>query len=87
MKPTRELLEAIDQDRIRAARRMSPEEKLWAGARLFDDVCERMKAGIRMQCPEADESRVKEILRERLHRLREFEERGLYHPVETPDDQ
>ena len=87
MKPSQELIEGIHQDRIRAARRMSPEEKLWAGARLFDDVCERMKAGIRMQFPEADERRVTEILRERLRRLREFEERGIYRPVENADDQ
>lgn len=87
MKPTQELIEAIDQDRSRAARRMSPEEELWAGARLFDDVCERMKAGIRMQFPEADERRVTEILRERLRRLREFEERGIYRLVENPEEQ
>lgn len=87
MKPTQELIDAVDRDRVRAARRMSPEEKLWAGARLFDEVCERMKAGIRMQFPEADERRVAEILRDRLRRLREFEERGFYRPVENPDDE
>ena len=87
MKPTPELIDAIHHDRILAARRMPPEEKLWAGARLFDEVCERMKAGIRMQFPEADEPRVMEILRERLKRLRDFEDRQFYRPVETPDDE
>ena len=87
MQPTKELVDAIDRDRIRAARRMRPEDKLWAGAQLFDEVCERMKAGIRMQFPDADEPRVMEIHRERLRRLREFEERGIYRPVESPDDE
>jgi hypothetical protein len=45
---------------------MSPEEKLFAGAELFDYACEITKAGIRDQFPEADEEEVLRILRERL---------------------
>lgn len=87
MNPTPELLDAIDRDRIEAARRMPIEEKLWAGAHLFDEVCERMKAGIRMQFPDADEGRVSAILRDRFRRIREIEEREYFRPVEPDDDE
>jgi len=74
--PTRELIDAIERDRVLAARRMSPEEKLLAGARLFDRSCRIMADGIRHQFPDADEERVQEILRERLRKIRELEGRG-----------
>jgi hypothetical protein len=73
MHPTRELIDAIERDRVAAARRMSPEEKLLAGPRLFDRSCRIMADGIRHQFPDADEARVQEILRERLQKTRELE--------------
>lgn len=66
MEPTQELIDAIYRGKVEAARRMSPEEKLFAGAELFDYACEITKAGIRHQLPEADEEEVLRILRERL---------------------
>jgi len=45
---------------------MTPEQKLLAGAELFDYACRITLAGIRSQNPEASEIRVQEILRERL---------------------
>ena len=49
------------------------EEKLCAGGDLFDDVCERMRDGIRWQFPDADETQVEKILRERLDIARRLE--------------
>lgn len=66
MEPTQELIDAIYWEKVEAARRMSPEEKLFAGAELFDYACEITKAGIRHQFPDADEEEVLRILRERL---------------------
>ena len=81
MQPTKEFTDDIYRERILRARRTPPGQKLRDGAILFDEVCERMKAGIRSQFPDA------EILRERVNRLRKREEHGIYFPVETPDDQ
>jgi hypothetical protein len=74
MKPTKELIDDIYRERVRRAREMPPEEKLLAGAELFDWACTIARAGIRAQYPEADEQRVQELLAERLallNRLRE----------------
>jgi len=62
-------------DRVEQARAMPPEEKLLAGARLFDLTSKIMAEGIRREFPEADESRVQEILRDRLALARRLEQR------------
>lgn len=64
--PTKEVMGVLYRDEVLRARRMSPEEKLLAGARLFDYACQITMAGIRHQFPEADEQRVHEILMQRL---------------------
>jgi hypothetical protein len=73
--PTKELADAIYRERVEKARRMSPEDKLLGGARLFDRSCQIMAAGIRWQFPNADEQQVGEILRERLAVARRLENR------------
>jgi len=70
----KELADQLFLDRVRRAREMSPEEKLLAGARLFDRSCRIMADGIRDQYPDADEQRVQEILKERLARIRRVEQ-------------
>ena len=87
MEPTKELIDGIDLDRIARARQMSPGAKFLAGGELFDDVCERMRAGIRSQFPNEDDAGVNRILKERLARLRQVEEHGIYHPAGTLDEQ
>jgi hypothetical protein len=82
MEPTQELLDAIYRDKVEAARHQKPGEKLLEGARLFDEVCEQMEAGIRRQFPGADDDEVRRILRDRINRLRRVEEHGIYRPVE-----
>ena len=85
MQPTPELIDQLYRERVRRARQMPPEAKLLAGAELYEDVCGRMRAGIRHQYPDADERRVNEILRERVNRLRRLEEYRLYRSAgETP---
>lgn len=73
MEPTRELIDDIFREKVLRARRMSPEEKLLDGPRLFDLACRIMMDGIRYQHPDADERRVREILRERLELLERLE--------------
>lgn len=64
------------REEVEAARQQSVEEKLLAGPDLFDLACEFMRAGIRAQIPDADESRVQEILEERLALGRRLEHHG-----------
>jgi hypothetical protein len=66
MEPTKELLESLYRERVLRARRMSPQDKLLAGARLFDYACRVTAAGIRSQHPDADDAKVLELLRQRL---------------------
>lgn len=60
------------------ARAMSPEEKILAGERLFNEECEQMKADIRKEMPEICEEMVGCELRARLQLQREEEDRGIY---------
>ncbi len=85
MQPTKDLVDAIDRDRIRWAREIPMEERPWLGIRLFDEACELAKTGIRMRFPDADEERVMRILQERLAIVQRLEERGIYHPAENED--
>jgi hypothetical protein len=62
----KELIDALYRDEVSRARGMSPEDKLLAGARLFDWACQITAAGIRNQFPGIDEERVHEILMQRL---------------------
>ena len=55
---------------------MSPDDKLFGGARLFDRSCRIMADGIRSQFPGVDEHRVQEILRQRLAMIRQREDRS-----------
>ena len=67
-----ELIRALRREEIEESRRMPSEEKLRAGAELFDFACAVSLAGIRVQHPQADEVRIAELLRQRL----EIGERG-----------
>ena len=74
MEPTPELIEALAEDDVRSARRAPPGEKLLDGPRLFDLAATFCKAGIRVQHPDADESRVHAMFLERLRLKREMDE-------------
>jgi Rv0078B-related antitoxin len=66
MEPTQELIDQLYRERVLRARAMPPEEKLLAGAELFEWACSITRAGIRQQNPDADESRIEALLEERL---------------------
>lgn len=78
----KELADEIYADRLQRARERRPMLKLLDGFELFDEVCQRMRAGIRCDFPNADAAEVETILRRRVDRLREIEEWGLYRPFE-----
>lgn len=87
MEPTRDLIDSIDRDRITRARRESLGQKMWDGPQLFEGVVERMKLGIRLQFPSASEGEVLDILWQRLRRLRQVQDHGIFTPVELSDDE
>jgi len=74
MQPTQELIDAIYREKVLRARNTPPEQKLFAGARLFEMGCEITKAGIRAQHPNADEAEVLQILKDRLALARRLED-------------
>ena len=54
------------------------------GAEMFAEACERMRAGIRMQFPQAGAEEVKKELLRRLSRVRQFHEHGIYQRAPKP---
>lgn len=54
-------IDALYAEEVRAARKLSIEQKLFYGIELFDLACEFAKAGIRADHPDADEARVLEL--------------------------
>ncbi len=76
MEPSKSLTDELYRQQILRARAMTPETKLFEGARLFDRVCRIMADGIRQEYPAADESQVQEVLRQRLRLARRLEQLG-----------
>lgn len=72
MEPTKELIDDIYRGKVVRAARATPEQKFLMTGELFDEVRERMEMGIRYQFPEADDTRVREILRNRYVILRKL---------------
>lgn len=70
MKPTKELIDALYLDKVRAARQMTPEHKFFAGPKIFARCCRVMLDGLRDENPAADERRLHELLQERLALIR-----------------
>jgi len=57
---------ACDARKVEQARRMSLQEKIRAGAELFEDACQMTLRGIRMQHPDWDETQCFDELKRRL---------------------
>jgi hypothetical protein len=73
MEPTQELVNEIYRDRVLRAREVPLEQKILAGAELFEQVCGRMRAGLRDENPGVDGATIELLLHRRLdllHRLR-----------------
>jgi hypothetical protein len=75
MGPTQELIDDIYRERVLRARRTPIEQKLMAGADLFEYACRATCDGIRHQNPGIDEATVQRILRDRLALARRLERR------------
>lgn len=75
------LADAIYADKVRRARTAPSSQKMGWGAELFEEACQRMRAGIRHQHPGADADEVELLLAKRLKRLRQVHEHGIYHPA------
>ena len=74
MDPTPENLAQLRRERVERAKKMTPAQKITAGPRLFSLALECMRAGIRLQQPEADESQIQAIIHQRLQKKRRREE-------------
>ncbi len=70
-----ELTNAIHREKIERARRMSPSEKFFAGAELFEEACEISMQGIRNDYPHFNEDQVLVELKRRLDLGRKLEQR------------
>ncbi|MFV1995527.1 MAG: hypothetical protein ACC661_08820 [Verrucomicrobiales bacterium] len=79
----KELADAIYRDKVLRARRLSEGERFATGIELFEGATGLMRDGIRHQFPEADEEKVEILLRQRLNRLRQVHEYGLYRAVDS----
>lgn len=62
-------------DRVERSQRMSLEERFYGTLEMIDLSRELMLAGIRMQFPDADDARVREIFTERLRIVERLEQR------------
>ena len=70
----RELIQELHRDEIRAALRMSPDERVRAGIKMFDDGCQEIRDQIRASFPSASQAVVDSLLR---RVLRFAERRGV----------
>ena len=59
-------IDDLRREEIEDARRMTPQQRLEAGGDLFDYACVATRAGIRMQHPDASESEILQLLRQRV---------------------
>jgi len=65
VKPLEDLIHDIDARKLERARMASMEEKMLDGPRLFRLSCEAVKAGLRLDFPEATEAQLQALLIER----------------------
>jgi hypothetical protein len=68
MDPTPELAKKLEQDKREAAAAMTFGERLLAGVVMFDINMAMMRAGIRLQNPDADEQTIERLVSERLQK-------------------
>ena len=59
--------------RVERARKLTLEQRFYDTLELVDLAMESMRAGIRMQFPEADETKVRELLKRRFDAVRALE--------------
>ena len=64
---TKELIRDIDSRKLQRAREASMEEKMLDGPRLFRMACQAIKAGLRLDHPDATEAELQQLLIERVY--------------------
>lgn len=62
------------RNRVREALKMSPDERILAGLKMFDDGCQEIRNQIRVSFPDADGAVVDRLVR---HVIRFAERRGV----------
>ena len=75
MEPTPELAAYLDAGRRRAAGAMTPEQRAAMPLMLFDMVAEAIRAGIRLDHPQAGEEEVFRLFSERMRAMRREQRR------------
>jgi hypothetical protein len=75
MQPTPQLLDHLYAEKVRAARQMTPEQRVLAAFELTAFVRRGLEDGIRSQHPDASEEQVQRILCERVAKLKRLHER------------
>ncbi|MDA0811715.1 MAG: hypothetical protein O3C21_04900 [Verrucomicrobia bacterium] len=76
-----DLVDPIYRDKVLRARKLSVGERMATGIELFEQALQIMRSGIRLQFPDADDAAVEEILKQRLKRLKQVNEHGIYQPA------
>jgi hypothetical protein len=76
MEPTPNPADQLFIDKVLRARKIPPERKLMAPARLFEYARNITLAGIRHQHPSASEEQVRELFRQRMKLARQMENRA-----------
>jgi hypothetical protein len=74
MEPTKEMIDSLFAAKVRRARAMKPEDKLRAGAVLYEYARAIAMAGIRHQHPDATDEQCRELFRQRLKITRQMEQ-------------
>lgn len=70
MEANQELFDELYRQKIRQARSMTPEQRVFEGLRHSEASLEAMADGVRHQFPGATEDDVQRILHERIEKLR-----------------
>ena len=73
MPPSPEPIDSLYRDKVLRARKIPPERKLFAPARLYEFARSITIAGIRNQHPNASDEQVRELLRQRMKLARQLE--------------
>ena len=82
----KKLQDSIQRSKVERAKLQPVGDKLFDGVRLFDQVRERIKSGIRTKNPELDENEIHERFLQLLAAQKTCEEKNVYTIVETCND-
>lgn len=63
VEPSHELVDAVYRDKVLQARRMSPEERILEGVRMFDEACADIRRSIRSHFSAATDEDVEALAR------------------------